>query len=233
MQNNVTHITHSHAIVKTEKPINTKPHNSSNLPTPPILTSPSYNPNQNMYSQSQQSYFPYMFPPPPHYPYTVISIPVPTTNPHSPGDMKLWPKLNFPQSDRWIYSQFNFRPSFKDTKIQETTLSSGKNRQNYPFHDKMSLPHSPYPWYPASTSTEATCSETISVPETKLIKLDPVTINLPNKPETSTNEVQVDVIRIEPITANKDHNNPSSDAKKTGWTGFEFFRCEPRLFQII
>ena len=96
----------------------------------------------------------------------------------------------------------------------------------------MSLPHSPYPWYPALvicktpdltpqlfklselTSTESTCSETISVPETKPIELDPVTINSPNKPETSTNEVHVDVIRIEPITSNKDHNNPSSDAKK-------------------
>ena len=70
----VTHVTQSHAIVKTEKPIHTKPHNTSNtsnMPTPPILTSPCYTPNQNMFSQSQQPFFPYMFLPPPHYPYTL------------------------------------------------------------------------------------------------------------------------------------------------------------------
>ena len=155
-----------------------------------------------------------MFLPPPRYPYTLPPLPVPTTNPHSPGDMKLWPKLDFPQSDHWIYSQFNLRPSLKDTKIQETTLSFGQNRQNYPFHDKLSLPHSPHPWYPASTSTESTCSETISVPETKPNELDPVTINSPKKSETSTNEVHIDVIRIEPITANIDQKNPAAAPKK-------------------
>ena len=125
-------------------------------------------------------------------------------------------------------------------KIHEPTLSSGPNRQNYPFHDKlqttqynsgMILPHSPYPWYPTSlicktpevptqrlksshpTSTEPTCSETISVPETKPIEPDPIPINSPNKSETSTNEVHIDVVHIESITAKKDDNNPSSDAK--------------------
>ena len=56
VHNNVTHITQSHAIVKTEKPIDTKPHNTSNMPTPPILTSPCYTSNQNMFSQSQQPF---------------------------------------------------------------------------------------------------------------------------------------------------------------------------------
>ena len=213
----VTHVTQSHAIVKTEKPIDTKPHNTSNMPTPPIVTSPCYmyTPNQNMFSQSQQPFFPYMFLPPPHYPYTLPPLPVPTTNPHSPGDMKphVWPKLDFPQSDRWIYSQFNLRPLLKDTKIQETTLSFGQNRQNYPFHNKLSLPHSPHPWYTPLTSTKAVCSETISVPETKPKEPDPVTINSPKKSETSTNAVDIDVIHIEPITANKDQNSPSSDPK--------------------
>ena len=59
VHNNVTNVTQSHAIVKIEKPIDTKPHNTSkcNLPTPPMLTSPCYTPNQNMYSQSQQPFF--------------------------------------------------------------------------------------------------------------------------------------------------------------------------------
>ena len=61
---------------------------------------------------------------------------------------------------------------------------------------------------------------------------DPVTtcINSPKKSETSRNEVHVDVIHIEPITANKDQNSPSSDPKKQSLNSFG---CEPRLFEII
>ena len=93
-------------------------------------------------------------------------------------------------------------------------MSFGQNRQNYPFNDKLSLPHSPHPWYTPSTYTETACSEAISVPETKPNKLDPVTINSPKKSETSTNEVDIDVVHIEPITANIDQKNPASDPKK-------------------
>ena len=159
MQNKVRHVINAHALVISKKPMDIKPQSGSNIPTPTISmpTSPSYSPNQNMFSQTPQPYFPYMFLPPPQYPYTVPPHTIPTTNPHSPHNLKPWPKLNVAPSDHWMYSHFNFRPSLKDTKIP--TCSPWPSGQSFPFHDKlqtnqynfsMTLPHSPYPWYPSS-----------------------------------------------------------------------------------
>ena len=151
-------------------------------------------------------------------------------------------------------------PLLKDTKIQEMT-SSGQNRQNHPYNDKiqktqynsgMVLPHSPYPWYPVSligktsdvtphpfkfsesTLVESTCSEISSVPDTKLMEPDPVTtcINSPKKSETSRNEVHIDVIHTEPITANKDQNSPSSDPKKQSLNSLGVSPDYSKLFNL-
>ena len=70
------------------------------------------------------------------------------------------------------------------------------------------------------------------MPETKLKEPDPVTINSPKKSETSTNEVDIDVIHIEPITANKDQNSPSSDPKKQSLNSLGVSPDYSKLFDL-
>ena len=120
MQNRGTHVTNSPGLVKSEKPVDSKPQSSSNFPPPTISmpTSPAYtpNPNQNMFSQTPQPYFPYLSPPHPNI-HTLYPPNHTPYEPTLPPNLNPWPKLNVAPSESWMYSQFNFRPSLKDTKI--------------------------------------------------------------------------------------------------------------------